>query len=148
MIFIEKDSGQIFPADLLEQAALAVFELSGNPEGDLTIALVDDVRIQGLNRDFLGHDAPTDVLSFPANQTDPETGCLYLGDVVISPGRAAEQAWERGHSLEAEMQLLVVHGVLHLLGHDHAEAGDRERMWAAQAEVLNHLGISPNIVHE
>jgi probable rRNA maturation factor len=148
MIFIEKDSSQLFPADVLEQAALAVLALSGIPGGDLTIALVDDIRIQGLNRDFLGHDAPTDVLSFPANQTDPETGCLYLGDVIISPARAAEQAGERGHSLEAEMQLLVVHGVLHLLGHDHAEAGDKERMWTAQAEVLEHLGISPNIVHE
>jgi probable rRNA maturation factor len=148
MIFIENDSGQTFPADLLERAALAVLKLSGVSAGDLTIALVDDVRIQGLNRDFLGHDASTDVLSFPANQTDPETGCLYLGDVVISPARAAEQAGERGHSLEAEMQLLVAHGVLHLLGHDHADAGDKERMWAAQVEVLEHLGISPNIVHE
>src|SRR5512135_3073770 len=119
MIFIENDSGRTFPAGLLEQAALAVLELSVVPGGDLTIALVDDARIQGLNRDFLGHDSVTDVLSFPANQADPETGCLYLGDVVISPGRAAEQATEWRHGLEAEMQLLVVHGVLHLLGHDH-----------------------------
>ncbi len=148
MIFIENDSGRTFPASLLEQAALAALELSGVAGGDLTIALVDDARIQGLNRDFLGHDSVTDVLSFPANQTDPETGCLYLGDVVISPERAAEQAAEWGHGFEAEMQLLVVHGVLHLLGHDHAEAGEKERMWAVQAGILEHLGISPGIVHE
>jgi len=148
MIFIENESGQIFAADMLEHAALAVLDLSGVPAGDVTIVFVDDVRIQDLNRDFLGHDAPTDVLSFPADESDPETGRRYLGDVVISFARAVEQAGERGHTVEAEMQLLVVHGVLHLLGHDHAETGERERMWAAQAEVLEHLGISPKIVHE
>jgi probable rRNA maturation factor len=148
MIFIENESGQTFPADLLEHAALAVLDLSGVPEGDLTIALVDETRIQGLNRDFLGQDAPTDVLSFPADEPDPETGCLYLGDVVIWVARAAEQARERGHTVEAEMQLLVVHGVLHLLGHDHARTAEKERMWVAQARVLERLGISPQIVHE
>lgn len=148
MIFIENESGQAVRADLLEHAALTVLDLSGVPEGDLTIALVDEARIQGLNRDFLGQDAPTDVLSFPADEPDPETGCLYLGDVVISVVRAAEQAMERGHTVEAEMQLLVVHGVLHLLGHDHARKAEKERMWAAQARVLERLGISPQIVHE
>jgi probable rRNA maturation factor len=148
MIFIEIEPGQVFPAELLENAAQAVLDLSGVTDGDVTIALVDDARIQGLNRDFLGHDAPTDVLSFPADEPDPETGRRYLGDVVISRARAAEQAAERGHAVEAEMQLLVVHGVLHLLGHDHAGAGEKDRMWAAQAEVLERLGISPKIVHE
>jgi probable rRNA maturation factor len=148
MIFVENDSGQDFAADLLENAARAVLDLSGVVDGDLTVALVDNLRIQGLNRDFLGHDAPTDVLSFPAEESDPETGRSYLGDVVISIPRASEQAMERGHGLDAEMQLLVVHGVLHLLGHDHAEAGEKERMWAVQAQVLEHLGVSPNIVHE
>lgn len=148
MIYIENESGQVFPAELLERAALAVLDLASVPAGDLTIVLVDDVRIQGLNRDFLGHDTPTDVLSFPADEPDPETGRRYLGDVVISLARALEQARERGHTVEAEMQLLVVHGVLHLLGHDHAETGERERMWATQAKVLERLGVSPQIVHE
>jgi probable rRNA maturation factor len=148
MIFIENESAQAFPADLLEQAARSVLDLSGAPDADLTIALVDEARIQGLNRDFLAHDAPTDVLSFPAGEPDPETGRCYLGDVVISFARAAEQARERGHAVEAEMQLLVVHGVLHLLGHDHAAASEKTRMWAAQAEVLQRLGVSPHIVHE
>jgi probable rRNA maturation factor len=148
MIFVENLSDRIFPADLLEHAALAVLDLSSVPAGDLTIVLVDDARIQELNRDFLGHDATTDVLSFPADEADPDTGHRYLGDVVISFVRAVEQAIEGGHTVEAEMQLLVVHGVLHLLGHDHASKEEKERMWAAQAKVLESLGISPKIVHE
>jgi len=148
MIFIESESGQTFPGDLLERAARVVLDLSGAQDADLTIVLVDDARIQALNRDFLAHDAPTDVLSFPADEPDPETGHRYLGDVVISPMRAGEQARERGHAVEAEMQLLVVHGILHLLGHDHAGAGEKERMWTAQAGALEKLGVSPQIVHE
>jgi probable rRNA maturation factor len=149
MIFIESEmSGQTFSTDLLQTAAQAALDLSNSPDADLTIVLVDDARIQALNRDFLAYDAPTDVLSFPADEPDPETGRHYLGDVVISLARAAEQARERGHAVESEMQLLVVHGVLHLLGHDHAEVGEKERMWAAQAGALERLGVSPNIVHE
>jgi probable rRNA maturation factor len=148
MIFIESESDQTFPTDLLERAARAVLDLSGAPDADLSIVLVDDARIQALNRDFLAHDAPTDVLSFPADEPDPETGRRYLGDVVISLGRAEEQARECSHPVEAEMQLLVVHGILHLLGHDHAETGEKKRMWAAQAQALERLGVSPKIVHE
>ena len=148
MIFIESESDQTFPKELLERAARAVLDLSASPDADMTIVLVEDARIQALNRDFLAHDAPTDVLSFPADEPDPETGRRYLGDVVISLARAAEQARERGHAFEAEMQLLVVHGVLHLLGHDHAGPEEKERMWAAQAGALERLGVSPTIVHE
>ncbi len=133
---------------MLEHAAGAVLEFSSVQDADLTIVLVDDAHIQSLNRDFLDHDAPTDVLSFPADEPDPETGRRYLGDVVISLVRAGEQARERGHTVEAEMQLLVVHGILHLLGYDHAEVGKKARMWIAQAGVLERLGVSPQIVHE
>ena len=84
----------------------------------------------------------TDVLSFPSDEVDPETGSQYLGDIIISIPRAAQQAQVGGHSLEAEVQLLVVHGTLHLLGHDHAEAEEKARMWAAQAEVMGRLGLS------
>jgi probable rRNA maturation factor len=79
---------------------------------------------------------------------DPETSVPYLGDVVISVPRAAAQAREAGHSLEAEAQLLVIHGVLHLLGHDHAEAQEKDRMWAAQAEILERLGLGGISVRE
>jgi probable rRNA maturation factor len=148
MIFIESESDQTFPMDLLESAARAVLDLSGAPDADLSIVILDDARIQALNREFLAHDAPTDVLSFPADEPDPETGRSYLGDVAVSLARASEQALARGHSVEAEMQLLVVHGILHLLGHDHAGAAEKERMWAAQAQALERLGVSPKIVHE
>jgi probable rRNA maturation factor len=148
MIHIDMDAGAPFPADVLERAARAALDLAGAPDVELTLVLTDDYRIQALNRDFLGTDAPTDVLSFPADELDPETGRCYLGDVVISLPRAAEQAGQHGHALEAEVQLLVVHGVLHLLGHDHAEAGEKARMWAAQVEVLERLGVPSTIVHE
>jgi probable rRNA maturation factor len=148
MIYIENESGQAFPTNLLENAARASLDLSGAPDADLTIVLVDNEHIQSLNRDFLGNDSPTDVLSFPADEPDPETGRRYLGDVAISLARAEEQSRDRGHPLESEMQLLVVHGVLHLLGHDHGGTEEKARMWAAQAGVLERLGVSPKIVHE
>jgi len=111
-------------------------------QGDLTILLAEDARLRELNREYLGVDAPTDVLSFPASETDPETGAPYLGDILISIPRAGVQARAAGHPLEAEVQLLVVHGVLHLLGHDHADAPEKARMWAAQAEILKGLGLA------
>jgi probable rRNA maturation factor len=126
---------------------LAVFNTIGNPDSDLTLVLMDDIQIQSLNREFLGVDAPTDVISFPADEPDPETGRQYLGDVVISLPRAADQAAERGHNLNAEVQLLVIHGILHLLGHDHAGKDEKELMWAAQRTALGKLGISPDIIH-
>jgi probable rRNA maturation factor len=109
---------------------------------DLTIVLTDDAQLHKLNREYLGVDAPTDVLSFPASETDPETGTPYLGDILISIPRAKQQAQAAGHSVEDEVQLLVVHGTLHLLGHDHATAAEKNRMWQAQAEVLLQLGLS------
>lgn len=127
---------------LLERAARLALEQQSAPlEADLTVVLGDDALLRDLNRDYLGVDAATDVLSFPAHERDPETGAPYLGDVLISVPRAAQQARAAGHSLEAELQLLVVHGVLHLLGHDHAEAEEKARMWAAQARVLEGIGL-------
>jgi len=126
--------------DALERAALAALAHQ-DADGDLSIVLTDDAQLRQLNRDYLGVDAPTDVLSFSASETDPETGRRYLGDVLLSIPRADEQARAAGHTLEAEAQLLVVHGTLHLLGHDHAEAQEKAQMWKAQAEVLERLGL-------
>jgi probable rRNA maturation factor len=148
MISIKNESRQTFNARLLEQAAITCLELSGAVDADLTIVLTGNDQIHALNQTFLDHDADTDVLSFPAHETDPETGRLYLGDVIISMEQAGAQAEDRGHPKEDEIQLLVVHGVLHLLGHDHAETEEKSRMWSVQAEILERLGISPNIVHE
>lgn len=136
---------------LLQRAARLTLEISTwlNPslesapvEADITIVLTDDAQLHELNREFLGVDAPTDVLSFPASESDPETGTPYLGDILISIPRATQQAQAAGHSVEAEVQLLVVHGTLHLMGHDHAEAEEKARMWNAQAEVMSRLGLS------
>ena len=124
----------------LRAAARAALEHEAAPApGALTIVLADDGALQRLNRDYLGHNQPTDVLSFPSSETDPETGARYFGDIAISFPRACAQAEAGSHPVTAEVQLLVVHGVLHLLGHDHAKAKEKARMWAAQAEILRQL---------
>jgi probable rRNA maturation factor len=133
--------------NLLERAARAVLDHQA-VDGDLSIVLTDDAQLQELNREYLGIDAPTDVLSFPASETDPETARRYLGDILVSVPRAEEQARAAGHGLEAEVQLLAVHGTLHLLGYDHAEAEEKTRMWAVQAEVLERLGVSEIEIRE
>lgn len=143
-----------FPAHLLERAARAALaHESESVESDLSIVLTDNARLQELNREYLGIDAPTDVLSFPASETDgseidPETGAPYLGDILISVPRAQSQADAAGHALESEVQLLVVHGVLHLLGHDHGEPAEKARMWKAQSEILESLGLGDVQIRE
>lgn len=150
MIYIELKQ-EFSDAALLECAARLTLDTSVTvsdgfdfalASADMTIVLTDDEQLHELNREYLGVDAPTDVLSFPAAESDPETGTTYLGDILISIPRAAQQAQAAGHSVEDEVQLLVVHGTLHLLGHDHATAAEKARMWQAQAEVLSGLGLS------
>jgi probable rRNA maturation factor len=150
MIYIELKQ-DFSDAALLERAARLTLDTSTPPSNDfefalssvdMTIVLTDDAQLHELNREYLGVDAPTDVLSFPASEADPETGTPYLGDILISVPRAKQQAEAAGHSVEAEVQLLVVHGTLHLIGHDHALAGEKARMWKAQAEVMSGLGLS------
>lgn len=127
---------------LLERAARFTLDQESAPaDADMTIVLTDDRQLHELNLEYLGVDAPTDVLSFPASESDPETGTQYLGDILISIPRAAQQAQAAGHPLEAETQLLVVHGTLHLLGYDHAGAQEKTRMWNAQAGVMSKLGL-------
>jgi len=105
----------------------------------LTIAVRGDATLRQLNRGFLGIDAPTDVLSFALETAGrPE----YLGDVVISLARARLQARAGGHPLVDELRLLVIHGVLHLLNHDHATPAQQKRMWAAQAKALRKVRAS------
>ena len=133
---------------LLKRAAQAVLRHQGAVADELSVVLAGDARLRTLNRKYLGRDAPTDVLSFPTAGLNPETGRRYLGDVVISLHRAQIQARSGGHSLQEELQLLVVHGVLHLLGYDHATRAGKRRMWMAQAEILMGLGVSPAVVHE
>jgi len=111
---------------------------------DISIVIDDNASLQDLNREYRDIDAPTDVLSFTLNEKDPETGRLYLGDVIISFEQAKEQALKAGHPVLSELQLLAVHGVLHLLGHDHAEPEEKLKMWAAQKEILASLNVTIN----
>ena len=129
-------------SNLIEGAAQAtLLHQSILINASLTIVITGDQQIRELNQQYRDVDAPTDVLSFPTDFIDPENQAHYLGDVIISYPRAAEQAQKGGHPVQGELQLLVVHGVLHLLGHDHAQPGEKARMWKAQDEILSQLGV-------
>lgn len=147
MITIE--SKYDYPAALIERAVQAALtHQKESLDVNLSVVLTDNRRLHKLNRDYLGVDAPTDVLSFPASESDPETGARYIGDILISVPYAAKGAKLAGNSLEAELQLLVVHGVLHLLGHDHAKPKDKSKMWKAQAQILEVLGLGDVVIRE
>jgi probable rRNA maturation factor len=128
-----RQAGRVKAASLRRAARAALAQQQAAP-GALTIRLTGDAALRRLNHEFMGHDAATDVLSFPAEEPG------YFGDLAISVTRAAAQAKAGGHSLQAELQLLVVHGVLHLLSYDHATKTQQARMWAAQAQILTDLG--------
>ena len=151
---ITLESKYDFPAALIERAVhLALKHQEESPDVNLSVVLTDNRRLRKLNRHYLGIDASTDVLSFPASEldgaeTDPETGTRYLGDILISVPYASASAKKAGHPLEAELQLLVVHGVLHLLGHDHAKPREKARMWKAQREILTQLGLGDIVIRE
>jgi probable rRNA maturation factor len=90
----------------------------------------------------LGIDAPTDVLSFPSGEIDPDSGEQYLGDILISYPRAAAQANSGEQTVQDELQLLVVHGILHLLDYDHLDEIGKQAMWAKQSKILTDIGCS------
>ena len=107
----------------------------GNGESSATIAFVSDKRIRELNRQFRGIDKATDVLSFPADETDE----LNLGDIAISTETAATQAKENGLSFDDEIAQLILHGLLHLSGHDHeTDNGEMNRL---ELRLRRTLGI-------
>ena len=143
-------AAEIEPA--LLAAATAAAAQQGIPAGTaFTLLLTDDTTLRQLNRDFRGYDQTTDVLSFPAGEPSFPGEAAYLGDIAISVPQSSRQAEAGGHALMAELQLLVVHGVLHLCGHDHGEPEEKEAMWSAQAEILRGLGaaiIAPVLADE
>ncbi|MCL4561132.1 MAG: rRNA maturation RNase YbeY [Chloroflexi bacterium] len=125
----------------LKLAAQAVLnDQSVSPSAELTIVVSGDDELRRLNKEFLGKDSPTDVLSFPSGEVDPDSGNLYLGDILISFPRAQEQAQVTGHPVSAELDLLVVHGVLHLLGYDHDTDTRKVDMWTVQSRILAVIG--------
>ncbi len=128
---------------LLVAAARATLVQQESRAGELTILITDDARMAVLNQAHRKMAGSTDVLSFPTGDSPsiPELA-HYFGDIAISLPRARAHAAAGGHSPQEELQVLVVHGTLHLLGHDHAETSLKRRMWAAQEEILETLGVS------
>ncbi len=145
-IILDLDGNPPLETEILEDTAQETLAYQATKQLDrpagieLTLVITGDEALQDLNRRYLEIDAPTDVLSFPANELNPESGAFYLGDIAISYPRAQAQADLAGHPVEAELQLLVVHGVLHLLGYDHTGPGEKAAMWTAQDQVLAKLG--------
>lgn len=119
-----------------------------NDDVELTLVLGNDDQIQELNKEYLGVDAPTDVLAFPSDEVDPDSGLRYLGDIIISLARVSEQAKISGHSSSAEIELLVVHAVLHLLGYDHYDLNQKLKMWTSQTNILRKLGTPLTVFPE
>lgn len=134
----EQDEAPV-AADELRRLAAHVLADQRVPEAmEVSVLCVDREAMAELNRRHMGRDAPTDVLAFPIDLPGEvlEGEPALLGDVVICPEVAAAQAHEHGHSPDEEMELLLVHGILHLLGHDHADPDDRTVMFALTDRIL------------
>lgn len=127
--------------DAVRSAALAALTFEDAPTGSLSVVLADSESLHKLNLQFRHTDSPTDVLAFPDGSSEPDDGGIYFGDVVIAMPMAETQAKEAGHTLHAELALLAVHGVLHLLGYDHATDIGREDMWSRQSAILKRLAV-------
>lgn len=123
---------------VVERAARAA--LGAEAAGALTVLLADDAALQRLNREFRGKDKPTNVLSFPAAPVPGEPAAL--GDIALACETCAREAREEGKTLADHLSHLVVHGVLHLLGHDHETDAEAEAMEAAETAILARLGIA------
>lgn len=128
----------------LEERATALLVVAGLEASELSVVLVDDAAIAELNRAWRSKPGPTDVLSFPQQEGEVVGG--LLGDIVISVPTAARQAAELGHEVRQELQVLLVHGLCHLLGHDHHDDDDARAMAAAEAGLLTGLGVIQGLV--
>lgn len=124
--------------NLLAAADLALKRCQSK-DAIVSILITGDAEIHELNRQYRSMDKPTDVLSFNANYIDPESGLEYLGDIIISVPRAKKQAAARGHTTDQEIQLLVIHGILHLSSYDHDTPQRQKKMWTLQSEILKGL---------
>jgi probable rRNA maturation factor len=127
---------------LVELSRFVLDRLRIHPQADLSITVVDEATMTQLHEQWMDEPGPTDVLSFPMDELRPprdheeapQEG--ILGDVVLCPAVAERQARAAGHSAEHELHLLTVHGILHLLGYDHAEPAEERVMFAQQDELL------------
>ena len=157
----EENPSHPFPFDpeaLARRAVDAALAEEGfTEEVELSVNLVDSEEIRRTNREQRGIDAETDVLSFPmldftepgydgvdwdSADRDPENDAIIFGDIVLCVPRVFSQAEEYGHSVEREYAFLIVHSMLHLMGYDHMEDGEREQMEERQRIIMERLGIS------
>lgn len=152
-IFLSNEQDKLDPPEDMEQlielcAKGALAEEGIEDDAEVSVTLVDDESIRELNNEHRGIDRATDVLSFPMGdgecfEVDPDADAILLGDIVISLERAREQAEEYGHSYRREVAFLLTHSLFHLLGYDHVDSEEDERvMFAKQEKVLEKLGIT------
>lgn len=144
----EPFGSRVQPEPLRRAADLTLRHQDVEETCELAVVVSGDDTLRELNRRHRGVDAPTDVLAFPHQAKGPDFPFVdppgfphYLGDVIISFPRAEAQAEEAGNALLAELQLLVIHGVLHLMGYDDRSEPERTRMWRAQHAILDEMGI-------
>lgn len=125
----------------IEKAVTATLEFEELNYGcEINVEITDNAGIQKLNKEFRGKDKPTDVLSFPMDEINPENGLTILGDIAISIETAKEQSEEFNQSLERELMFLAVHATLHLLGYDHELSGeDNLIMRKKQREIIKNI---------
>lgn len=143
-IEISNESGMdIVEEDLLDVARFVIARMDVHPAAELSMVLVDSDTMADLHMRWMDLPGPTDVMSFPMDELEPggrpdapEPGPSMLGDIVLCPSFAADQAATAGHSLGHELALLTVHGMLHLLGYDHAEPDEEKEMFGLQNELL------------
>ena len=135
---IEDEAWTTAVADAETRVATAALAALGGVDGEVVVLLTDDAAVHELNARFRGKDKPTNVLSFPA----PETARPHLGDLVLASGVCIAEAAEQGKTVGDHLSHLVVHGVLHLLGHDHEADEEAETMEAHERAVLATLGVA------
>ena len=124
---------------LISVAEFSLTAMGLHRESELSISLVDEDEMSALHLRWMDEPGATDVLSFPMDEIKPHSsdqGPGMVGDVVLCPDYAARQAAQAGHGLQEELELLTVHGILHLLGYDHREDEEREMMFNLQGELL------------
>ncbi len=121
----------------MREVARTVLEGEDEAEAEISLAFVDNATIHTLNKRYLGHDEPTDVLSFPLSETKAKR---LSGELVIGAEVALAQATERGHDVQAELALYVIHGLLHLCGQDDHEDRERCAMRERERHYLKQLG--------
>jgi probable rRNA maturation factor len=127
---------------LMRLGRFVMTSLRLHPECELSIKLVDEDTMARYHVEFLDLPGPTDVMSWPMDELRPgsdddaEPPLGHLGDIALCPTVAAAQGAKAGHGTWAELELLTVHGILHLLGYDHAEPGEKAEMWDIQGRLL------------